>query len=297
MVRAHPRAGGARVRRRRRLAGALVLTAALAGCGGSPGPSADERLARGRASLARGDAAAALEDLMAVVADRPEAANDLARAAKVAGRSGEALPRVEEALARNAGDHELLFVAASLQLDVERRGPAERNLRLALAAEPEHWPSILLLARLLTQAHRTREARAHLLEKEEVVCGPGRSAGASQGDRHWATLFLKDLGHILLLCRRGDQALERFGEATRLDPSFAEGHYGLGLARLVTGDLEGAAAALDEALRLDPAHVEAAYQALNVAERRGRDAEASEAKRRFAELYRSRLEAEGALAP
>jgi tetratricopeptide (TPR) repeat protein len=280
-----------------RFLASVGVAATLVACGGASEmpPDVTERLARGRAALERGEAARAFPDLLAVFPYRIEVANDLAIAAKVVGRSGEALPHVEKALKQQPDVPVLLFVAASLQIDVGRLRDAERNLRRVLGSDPSHLPSLLLMAEMLTQADRSREALTLLLETEDPVCAAGRRVGADPGARHRTALFLRRLGDVHLDRGETAEGLRRLEEATRLDPAYAEGHYALGLARLQAKDLEGAARSLAEARRLAPGHVEAAYQAMNVAERLGRVEAAAEARERFHELYRERLDAAGAL--
>ncbi|MBK9120896.1 MAG: tetratricopeptide repeat protein [Phycisphaerales bacterium] len=59
-------------------------------------------------------------------------------------------------------------------------------------------------------------------------------------------------GDAALASRNYALAVAEFREAVRLDPTFAEGHYKLGLAQKESGNLEEAASALQEAVRLDP---------------------------------------------
>lgn len=273
----------------------LILLLSLAGCTAGPAPVTEgdlaARLERGRMALARGQAAGALPDLAAAVEDYPEAATDLARAAKATGRQEEALDGLERALSRRPGDTSLLFVAATLEMDLERLGEAEDHLRTVLGGGL-HIPALIQLNRLLAGANRIEEAHELLRSSEDRICGPVRTgAGNAAGDRQAAVLFLQELGQVLLV--RGDlaDAARQFEEAIRYAPERAAGHYGLGLVLIALGDLEGAAGALAEARRCDPDHLEATYQAMNVAERRGRPEEAEEARERFEVLYRASLTA------
>jgi type II secretory pathway predicted ATPase ExeA/tetratricopeptide (TPR) repeat protein len=61
-----------------------------------------------------------------------------------------------------------------------------------------------------------------------------------------------------------DAAVDAFGQAIEIDPSYAEAHYNLGLARLRQGDLEGAVQAFRKVVSIRP-DSEDAYRHLGVA--------------------------------
>ncbi|HEV8335926.1 MAG TPA: tetratricopeptide repeat protein [Candidatus Polarisedimenticolia bacterium] len=91
----------------------------------------------------------------------------------------------------------------------------------------------------------------------------------------------------MIAYREGDvgRAVAELNEAARLAPADAETRTALGVALLQAGDLPGAAAALEQAEKLDPDSQSAVSNLQKVYERQGKKAEAEAARKRFQEIY------------
>src|SRR6185436_18488685 len=59
--------------------------------------------------------------------------------------------------------------------------------------------------------------------------------------------------HALRVLQRPREAIDEYMRVLASDPELADAHYGLALTRIGTGDQRGAAAALQNAMRLQPA--------------------------------------------
>ncbi len=116
-----------------------------------------------------------------------------------------------------------------------------------------------------------KEACAPLLEADSVSAVSRRLSG-------------------LIAYREGDskKALSELNESARLGPRDAETWASLGVVLLQMEDLTGAAAALEEAARLDPGSQAAMSNLAKVYERQGRDADAESARKRFREIVETR---------
>ncbi len=60
------------------------------------------------------------------------------------------------------------------------------------------------------------------------------------------------LGRIYLEKRDYDQALSNFKKAIRFDPTFADAHYGIGLAENKLGNKKQAIIAFEKAIDIEP---------------------------------------------
>jgi tetratricopeptide (TPR) repeat protein len=129
---------------------------------------------------------------------------------------------------------------------------------------------LLVLAELLEQAGRGKEAAARVAEAEKLAGHdplplalyharrrqePQRAlALAEQAVRERPSIFALD-GHALALLRAGkiDEARAAIDSALRLDTPSAEMHLHRGLIELAAGDREAAAASLERARAIEPA--------------------------------------------
>ena len=188
----------------------------------APHPRAVEQIRRGYRHLATGDlerAEVAFEHALEVAPDLAEARSGLGVALRAAGRPSEALVQFDLALSADPDLAEAHVNRAEALAALGLPEQAEAAFADALRIDPDQVPARIDRARLL--ARRGAAARA-----EERA--------------------------LLLLRARRDllHALE-----ARPDPALA--HHDLGWVAWLRGDLAGAAASYERAVRLDPEMVEA----------------------------------------
>ncbi len=75
-------------------------------------------------------------------------------------RADEAIAVLHEALDAGAMNADLFCELGSLELGRKEFAPAERNLRVALAIDPDYTPALLTLGNLLRERNRQAEAIA-----------------------------------------------------------------------------------------------------------------------------------------
>ncbi|UCF68840.1 MAG: sulfatase-like hydrolase/transferase, partial [Acidobacteriota bacterium] len=176
----------------------------------------------------------------------------------------------------------LTLAAARFAQAADRVGDAARWLEQARERHPRDVELAIEQAKLLTQLGRAEQAVAEL---EPLVSGDPR--------------LLNVVGYAALLAgdsQRAQAFLERSVErAAERGVNYAPAHYHLGLLWLARGDELRARSALRRAAEGNPKHLEAFYQALGIAERRGDARDAEQARERLAALNRQRLAALGAL--
>jgi len=144
-------------------------------------------------------------------------------------------------------------------VDAGRAGEAITYLERAVAIDPEYFAARKSLGVALTAAGRQEEA---IREGEAAILLAPRDADA----RYNLANALADLGRL-------DEAIAHYREAAALDTAFAIRH-NLAIALLRRGDLEGAAAAVQDALRAEPDDADAHYTFGLVLARRGEHARA-----------------------
>ncbi|MBI4325291.1 MAG: tetratricopeptide repeat protein [Chloroflexi bacterium] len=136
--------------------------------------------------------------------------------------------------------------AAKVETELAKAAPAEtkaatsENAPLtndAVARAPALVPDQPARPRYPYQPH-SRPAQGHRLEAEKVLAK----------------------GVLAHQERRLLDAIKAYREATRLDPSYFEAHYNMGLAAYEAKNLPQALASLEEAVSLDPASANARYQ-------------------------------------
>jgi tetratricopeptide (TPR) repeat protein len=126
----------------------------------------------------------------------------------------------------------------------------------ALAFQPEHLPALANRAMILVQ--QDRHAEALLAFEAARRLAPGHP------------VLLRGQVEALIGLGRWAEALPLAGELAAASPDDAEAWNRLGAARTHVHDLEGALAAFDRALSLDPAKADAAYNRGNVLRDLGR---------------------------
>ena len=103
-----------------------------------------------------------------------------------------------------------------------------------------------------------------LLQRASAAAGAGRLDEAAAAATEVLTFSQNDPFALNLLAlvatRQGDRAsaLRQQATAVEVRPGDPDLHYNLALARHAAGDIDGARTALNEALKLDPAHARAA---------------------------------------
>ncbi|GEM_PF-2060029 len=167
---------------------------------------------------------------------------DRARALMAGHRFTEAADAYRQALKLVPGDANLLNNLGSAQASAGDRTGAVGAYEEALRSDPAHATARLNLAQVFLEAGEPAKARQQL----EIL------AAAAPDDPD----LLFRLG--VALCREGlyNKAVETYTRLLELEPT-ADAYNNLGTCRAGAGDRAGAAAAYEEALRLDPSHDQA----------------------------------------
>jgi len=154
---------------------------------------------------------------------------------------------------------------------------AESAYRQALRLRPEFAPALINLANALAALNRRREAVLALqsalrIERDNPIAltnlgqiladtGDATLLGAAEAHCRRAlavgperSLAIHNLGNVLRLQGRLEEAAGAFRRVVNRDPNFAAGHHGLGLTLVDMGRPDEAESCFREALRLDPAH-------------------------------------------
>ncbi|UJR81572.1 tetratricopeptide repeat protein [Sandaracinus amylolyticus] len=167
---------------------------------------------------------------------------------------------------------DLHVLAAALSRGRLLDAEARREVEAALESAPDHARGRMLAADLALDAGDGGAARAHLdvLASLEPRCAPVWNrlglAREQQGDAEGAEAAYRrateldplgqdpwiNLGRLLRVARRHEDARDAFGEAITRAPADGGAHLGRGLARAATGDLEGAVADFERASELVP---------------------------------------------
>jgi len=158
---------------------------------------------------------------------------------------------------------------------------AEGNLREWVAHAPEHVKGRMNLARVLIELGRPREARGHatiaagldpasasvkrVLARSLAESGDRSAALAMYEEALWLDpedrWSLNNMGYLLILRGRHDEAVGPLALAARLDSANAMFQANLGAALEGAGYLGAAPEAFDRSVALDPGHARAAASA------------------------------------
>ncbi|HXU46581.1 MAG TPA: tetratricopeptide repeat protein [Thermoanaerobaculia bacterium] len=110
-----------------------------------------------------------------------------------------------------------------------------------------------------------------------VAAGPPNLSSTLEAQRQLAAAHpddpaaWNDLGNLLILSRRPDEAETAYRHAVELDPKRASAHFNLGLLAEHHGDARAAMKEYKAVLELDPRHAWAHYQIGALLEKSGRD--------------------------
>ncbi len=211
-----------------------------------------------------GDVAGEAAARRRVVELRPEAAHakvELARALWKAGHPSEARRFCELAEKQLPGNAALLKAIGDILLENREFDSAAKQLRAALAIQPDHPAALLNLAAAVQMQGNVAEAERLLHRSLEL-----------QDDAAART----NLGNLLVRQRRGAEALPHFEAAAKLDPGEASARHNFGAALLGAGRVAEAEDTFRTALAIDPRHVRAEFSLGQICARRGewREAEA-----------------------
>ncbi len=210
-------------------------------------------------------------EALALKPDYDLALINMANAYRALGKDAEALAGYEHYLRVDPKNAWVQYQAGEIHLDHGRAERAETFFRQALAIDPAVAPArVALGAVAITRgdgAVAEREIRAALASRPDVRLAHFNLGvlAESRGDRAGAlAAYRRELDQhddaykamfnaARLLQQQGDGAGARalFERAVAVNTRFAEGHFYLAQARLVGGDVEGAASAARAGLALD----------------------------------------------
>ena len=297
----------------------LVLTAAaIWACDADPADRQQRLRARHPLGVP-GDAS--IPALRSAVARGEATADDrceLAAALAADGRLGPALEVLEDARGIHPANVRVLYNLGHLQRRLGRLDEAVESLTAAVRLEPDF--ADLSLSLCGAYAHRAPAAAAGSPERvvqadlDSAITHCGAAVDLGPGD----PFYRHNLGRVLYLAARYEEAAEAFGEALRLDsgrrdtrlllgkslvvagrfepalehlsgaaaaaPKDAEGHYFRGRAFEGLGRLSEAARAFERAVALRPEYVDALYSLGRVLHREGRTEEGDSVLVRFEAL-------------
>ncbi len=131
---------------------------------------------------------------------------------------------------------------------------AALGVALAFAAGPDSTPP----GAVIDDAIRANNRGAALMEQFKHAQAAEEFLKVTKGAPTWAPGFV-NLGLACFYNRDNDKAEAAFREAVRLDPALVQAHYGLGLLLKNLGNAEGAITALDKARTLDPEDADLLY--------------------------------------
>ena len=235
------------------------------------GPSEEERAARARAAKKDGDdrlkagdhQAASRHYRAAIAADSRMARAHFALGYTLSeqGRPLEAIPALKTCLALDPNDLDALYVLGTLYVGQGSPTLAIPLFEAVLERDPKHAfaTADLCLA----------QVQLGVLEGAETVVQRGLDANPSAAHLH----FLQ--GNLKLSRHYAEQASRCFERAVALDPTLAEAHHNLGLARQSLGLNAEALNSQDLALRYRPLYPAALLARARVLNALGRREEAS----------------------
>ncbi|MDQ7006848.1 MAG: sulfatase-like hydrolase/transferase [Acidobacteriota bacterium] len=257
----------------------LLVGVGAVACGPKAITPAD--LATAREDLRRGRATEVITRLAPREGKGTEAYDLLAQAYAQVEADPREVVRVFSAAATGT-DPALVLLAARAVAGADRLGTALEWLEAGCRAHPRFTELFVERAKLLARMGRYEESVALL----RPLAGDDPRV-------------LNLLGFGEMLAGRLEPArayLERsIEEAERLGRPYAVAHYHLGRYFLGRGELEAAEAQFQQAVEINPRHLEAQYLLVATRERLGRDAH--KPRQAFAALYGDRLAAQGALDP
>jgi Flp pilus assembly protein TadD len=144
-----------------------------------------------------------------------------------------ALPYIRDLLPRHPRNPRLHLLLGIVLREKGIRGPAEQELRRALALDGNSSAAHAALASLLARSRRLAEAERHL--RRAISLEPGHAPHHN------------DLGVCLLMQRRHGDARRALQQAIHLDPGLRVAYNNLGFVHAMEGDDEGMERAFSQA--------------------------------------------------
>jgi len=166
-------------------------------------------------------------------------------AASKDGRHDEAITWFEAAITADPKCHDCQYNLGLLYSSLKRYEQAERAFKAAQALRPAAPEALEGLAMIYNATRRFDEAAA----ASEAAISRRAAAGAPTAGNAGSVF---DQGLVLWNAGKIDDALVRFRETLRLDPSHGEAHYWLGMGHLNKGNLPEAAQELELYLSREP---------------------------------------------
>jgi tetratricopeptide (TPR) repeat protein len=181
-----------------------------------------------------------------------------------------AIGHLESAWEKSARDETIGRKLAEAYFSVGEFSRCEAVLDDLLSRDENNFDALLLKAKVAYLRSRKEEALHHL-ERLETEAGP-----SFEVQRILAKIY-SELG-------RGEQAIEAYGKAIQIDPSYPVIHYQYGMLLQEHGRLAEAEDAFGDAVALRPDFSEAAIQLASILVLDGRPAEAEDVLTRLLEV-------------
>jgi len=220
---------------------AVTMSDSARGDGGPKAPSAWALLQVAMAAHRAGDldaAAAGYQSVLDRVPDNADALHLLGVCRHQRRANREAFELVSRAIAAKPNAPEYHNTLGMILRSVEERELAARSLTRALRLRPHYRDAQNNLALVLSEMRRYGEAETVL---QHALAG-----------RPDDPVLLTGLGRLRLFTNDIDAAIICFHDALKKSPEYVGALNNLGVALNLLGDVDGAAAALDRALALEP---------------------------------------------
>jgi predicted aspartyl protease/tetratricopeptide (TPR) repeat protein len=241
--------------------------------------TADDYALRGQAHLARGEPAAALTDLDTAIGMEPGKADwyaTRARAHLALKQPDAAMADLDKAIGFDPNDAEILLQRARLKLGRKDNAGAENDIAAARQLAPPGSQQSRVVAQFYITAGQPAEALP-LLDDWVHLHRDDHDLGAVLNERCWARglanvmldkalddchkaikrdgarpEYLDSFALIQLRLKRYADAISSYEQALAQQPHSAWSRYGLGLARIRSGQIEAGNADLAAAKAIDP---------------------------------------------
>ncbi len=194
----------------------------------------------------------------------------------------EAQAELEQAIAADAADVEAHYLLGLALFRGGDPGSAIPSLERAVELDPEHASAHYNLGTVLRMTGRSEEGMAEMQRFQELQAQ--QRPGAARMDQYLANLVQQ--GIFLAKIGQGQRAVDLFNRALENEPSSDLVLFNLGLVLYDLNRLEEAAAALEQAIEVNPARAEAYAALANTYRAQGRDDDARRMRARYEELRR-----------
>lgn len=175
------------------------------------------------------------------VPDDPEALCNAGLCLDRSHRFEEAVAYYERAYRLDPESPEIANNLAGTLLRMNRNDEASKYLDIALNADPDKWSHVANFAGAFV--NRGDMDRAIVLYENLSENRPGDK------------IIRNSYGAVLGLAGRNLDSIRQFEKAVEIDPDYADAWNNLGSARLILSDGQGATAAFQEVVRIQPRHV------------------------------------------